>query len=69
MAAALVLLALLAGIAGTSWGLVEARSQRDRAEQARQAEARPLAGRREVQQIALVARFAHGSAVGATWLA
>ena len=38
IAAALIVLALLAGIAGTSWGLVEARSQRDVAE-ARRAEA------------------------------
>jgi serine/threonine protein kinase/tetratricopeptide (TPR) repeat protein len=35
LAAVLVLMALLAGIAGTSWGLVEAMSQRDEADAAR----------------------------------
>jgi eukaryotic-like serine/threonine-protein kinase len=39
LTAATVLLAALAGIAGTSWGWVEARSQRDEAEQARTEEA------------------------------
>ena len=47
IAAALVVLALLAGIAGTTWGLSARRSsQRDRAEQARQAEADRAAGER-----------------------
>src|SRR5262249_9102014 len=38
-AAALVLLALLAGMVGTTWGLLEARRQRDAAEAARNDEA------------------------------
>src|SRR5262249_53148829 len=37
MAAGLVLLVLLAGIVGTTWGLVEAQSQRDAADAARKA--------------------------------
>src|SRR5207244_8628957 len=39
LAAALVLLALLAGIAGTTWGLLEATQQRDAADAARTEEA------------------------------
>lgn len=39
LASALVLLALVGGIVGTTWGLFEARRQRDAAEQARQDEA------------------------------
>jgi serine/threonine protein kinase/Tfp pilus assembly protein PilF len=39
LAAALVLLALLAGMAGTTWGLVEATQQRDAADDARTEEA------------------------------
>ncbi len=50
IAAVLVLLALLAGITGTSWGLVEARSQRDSAERARQAEAARAEGERVAKQ-------------------
>jgi serine/threonine protein kinase len=37
IAVSLVLFALIAGIAGTTWGLIEANSQRDRAEQEQQA--------------------------------
>jgi len=44
LATALVLLALLAGMAGTTWGLLEARWQRDRAESGEK-----LAGERLVQ--------------------
>ena len=40
LAAALVLLTLLAGLAGTTWGLIEARWQREKADQARQSEAK-----------------------------
>jgi serine/threonine protein kinase len=36
LATAMVLLALVAGVVGTTWGLVEARSERDRAEQEQQ---------------------------------
>jgi tRNA A-37 threonylcarbamoyl transferase component Bud32 len=39
LAAALILLALLGGISGTTWGLLEARKQRDAAAEARDAEA------------------------------
>ncbi|MBX9585589.1 MAG: tetratricopeptide repeat protein, partial [Gemmataceae bacterium] len=46
VAASLVLLALLAGVAGTTWGLVEARRQRDAADAARQAEADRAEGER-----------------------
>ncbi|MGA2256594.1 MAG: serine/threonine-protein kinase, partial [Thermoguttaceae bacterium] len=46
LATALVLLALLAGMAGTTWGLIEARRQRDRAEAARQSEAERAEGER-----------------------
>jgi serine/threonine protein kinase/WD40 repeat protein/tetratricopeptide (TPR) repeat protein len=55
MAAALLLLALLAGIVGTTAGLLEARSQRDAAEQAGKNEARERATAVEQRDRALKA--------------
>ncbi len=69
IAASLVLLALLAGIAGTTWGLIEARRQEDIArketlekEKARQAEAERAEGERVAKQKALAAANAEKKA-------
>jgi hypothetical protein len=69
IAAGLVLLALLAGIAGTTWGLIEARRQEGIAreetfekEKARQAEAERAEGERVAKQNALAAANAEKKA-------
>ncbi len=49
VAAGLVLLALLAGMAGTAWGLVRAEQRRAEAEEARQAEAERAEGERQAR--------------------
>ena len=51
-----VMLLLVLGIAGTSWGLVEARSQRDVAEEARKAEAKRAESERRAKVDAQAAR-------------
>ena len=52
IAASLVLLALLGGIAGTTWGLIRAESRREEAEKAQAAEAERVKERDRAVQVA-----------------